>query len=117
MDASMRQEFLNRLEREFMEKMEERIWHRIESMRSLQEKYEKTLAPPLCHEYTGDIQLKKKIKDAVKNTVFINPLSPEARYGVCGTRPLEERKVYGPPETLNGLWKETDEWLSTVDIG
>ena len=61
MDAHMRREFLDRMEHEFMDKMEERIWKRIESMKSLQNKYDAILGPVPDSSY-------EKLKKAVGQT-------------------------------------------------
>jgi hypothetical protein len=43
MDMAMRREMMDRFERDFMAKMEERIWNRVKDIKTLQDKYDEIL--------------------------------------------------------------------------
>jgi hypothetical protein len=120
LDLEMRKEFLRKVEEEFMDRMEPRIWKRLEAERDRQEK--------LVHKYR-DVGRKRsligigepppkspeptmydKMREAYDNTVYKPAYRAGLRVKVGHETVLKEMNP------LEKLWHKVDTWLSTKSI-
>ena len=128
----------DKMEREFMAKMEARIWSRLQGIKDLQDNYDKILGPAVdiphdkeaYREKRGlsfggtpvkyEKSLETKMKDAFERTTLCPPIKYKHALDYNGEKPWYAMSIdyaYSPKLTpVDNLWKETEEWLKDVNI-